>query len=358
MKPVIAIHPDDYTAKGSPPGSDASSPRWAEGLAAAGCEIRWVDVRANDILTQLEGCHALMWRWAHFDGMGLIARRLLPVVERELGLLVYPSQRTSWHYDDKIAQAYLLAALGLDIPRTDVFFDRDLAQSWANGCAYPQVLKLASGAGSENVKLVRNVDDAKVWIERLFDHSVTTLDVDQFASGFMPRARSAAAMMLGRRSRVARWNGYEPQAGYALFQEFLDGNAFDTRITIIGNRAFGFRRFNRPDDFRASGSGNIDYDHEAIDPEFVRLGFRAAERLGSQSVAIDGLYRSGAPVIGEVSYTYVSAAVHACPGHWVLDGAVDHGELRWVAGQMWPETAQIEGLLEELARRGLSPGTG
>ena len=35
------------------------------------------------------------------------------------------------------------------------------------------------------------------------------------------------------------------------FQEFLPGNAFDTRITAIGNRAFGFLRENRPRDFRA-----------------------------------------------------------------------------------------------------------
>ena len=34
--------------------------------------------------------------------------RLLPVIEKELGLVVYPDQNTCWHYDDKIAQYYLL----------------------------------------------------------------------------------------------------------------------------------------------------------------------------------------------------------------------------------------------------------
>ena len=67
---------------------------------------------------------------------------------------------------------------------------------------------------------------------------------------------------------------------YALFQQWLPGNEFDTRITVIGNRAFGFRRFNRQGDFRASGSGNLDWDPVQVDPAFVQLAFRIAKRLG------------------------------------------------------------------------------
>lgn len=31
----------------------------------------------------------------------------------------------------------------------------------------------------------------------------------------------------------------------------------DTRVTVIGHCAFGYRRYNRPGDFRASGSGRL-----------------------------------------------------------------------------------------------------
>lgn len=47
---------------------------------------------------------------------------------------------------------------------------------------------------------------------------------------------------------------------YVYFQDFIPGNDFDTRVTIIGDRAFGFTRNVRPGDFRASGSGNVGYD--------------------------------------------------------------------------------------------------
>src|SRR5215469_11432928 len=93
----VAIHPDDYSQ--SPEKCDAASPRWAEGLRKAGHLVRWVDVRRADILEQVQGCHGFMWRWNHAGGMGRIARRLLPVLERELKLIVYPDQNTCWHYD-------------------------------------------------------------------------------------------------------------------------------------------------------------------------------------------------------------------------------------------------------------------
>ncbi len=96
----IAIHPDDYTQPGRQAGDDASSPRWAAAIEAAGHEVVEVDVRRADIFEQLRGCDGFMWRWAHFAGMSRIARRLLPVIENELGLCVYPDQKTCWHYNN------------------------------------------------------------------------------------------------------------------------------------------------------------------------------------------------------------------------------------------------------------------
>jgi hypothetical protein len=80
-----------------------------------------VDVFRPDILQQLQGCRGFLWRHAHVADMRQIARRLLPVIERDLGLLVYPDQRTCWHYDDKIIQSYLLDAHGIPSPKTWVW---------------------------------------------------------------------------------------------------------------------------------------------------------------------------------------------------------------------------------------------
>jgi hypothetical protein len=136
---------------------------------------------------------------------------------------------------------------------------------------------------------------------------------------------------------------------YALFQDWLPGNDFDTRITVIGNRAFGFRRFNRPGDFRASGSGNIDWNPDDVDPQFIRLAFKLSRQLGTQSCAMDGLYRGSEAVVCEISYTYSSSAVYQCPGHWRLaDSGDESGDLQWCDGRTRPETAQIQDYLRRL----------
>ena len=350
---IIAIQPDNYTTQATPDKCDASSPRWAELLERAGHEVRWVNVYLADILDQLQGCQGFMWRWGHVAGMYRIARRLLPVVEKELGLAVYPDQNTCWHYDDKIAERYLLEAAGIPIPRTWIWFDAAAAAEWARSAEYPLVLKLHAGAGSTNVRLVHSCREAEAWVRRLFDRGVYDL-TDNHGK---PRIRNWQQTLRAAAKTVLRGEPWrDPSAlrelhrGYALFQEFLPNNDFDTRVTVIGNRAFGFRRFNRPNDFRASGSGNIDMDPGKVDLATVRLAFLCAQRLKTQSVAIDGLRRGDDRLIGEISYTYVSWVVHDCPGHWILEGSPESGDLVWRDGPVWPEEAQIADFLPRLGQ--------
>ena len=353
MPPIVAIQPDDYTDPRSPDRCDASSPRWAAALKEAGYDIRWVDVYRSDILQQLDGCCGLMWRWAHFGGMYRIARRLLPIAERTLGLCVYPDQATCWHYDDKIAQTYLLTALGIPFPQTWVFHDANEASDWARTAKYPVVAKLAGGAGSTNVQLIHSREEVDALVRDLFARWHVQLPGARRHLLEDSKRRLAETLRMSIRGRILLDHfETEPQKMSILFQEFLPGNEFDTRITVIGRRAFGFRRMNRTGDFRASGSGQIDVSQSEIDPAFLRAAFQAADKLGTQSCAFDGLWKGDCPVFGEISYTYASWAVASCPGHWKLVGSPDHGEIRWVEGSMWPEDAQAADFIQRLRDRG------
>lgn len=348
--PLVAIQQDDYTSRGKPPGYDAASPRWKSFLEAAGCTVRMVDVRAPDILAQLEGCDGFMWRWAHFGGMGRIARRLLPVIEREMGILTYPDRNTCWHYDDKIAQAWLFEAHGIPTPRTWVFFDRAKCLEWLDGQRFPLVMKFSNGASSENVILVNNLSEARALVEQSFAAFQRTPAL-KGPLGLRDRARFFARQCLQGKPYQLRDDGYELQAGYAYFKEFLPGNEYDTRVYVIGNRAWARRRWNRKNDFRASGGGRGDWDPKLIDEKIVRLSLSVARKLRMNTVATDCLYRGGEPVLVETSYTFVSGYQYDCPGHWELDGDPETGALRWVEGHMWPEQAQVEDFLGRLSAR-------
>jgi len=132
------------------------------------------------------------------------------------------------------------------------------------------------------------------------------------------------------------------ERGYAYFQDFLAGNGCDTRITIIGNRAFGFRRLVRPNDFRASGSGRIDYNSKAIDPRCLELAFAAAAKIGAPCLAFDIVFTAEQrPVLLEVCYRFVEQAIFQAPGFW-------DRELVFHPANIWPQDAILEDFLPNL----------
>jgi len=351
---LIGIHPDRI-------GQESYSDKWSEYLRARNVEVRMVNLLAPDALEQVRDCDGVMWRWVHTEQFKQSAQRILYAIEHYLQIPVFPDTPTAWHYDEKVAQYYLLDALQAPTPQAWVFWNAEEALHWLETAPYPLVFKLSVGAGASNVVKVLQAGQAAGLVQRAFHRGIFPMTMNEYreSAGF-PRSRAAMLALLRRMKDAMRYilyNDYprlhetwwKPEHGYAYFQEYLPDNAFDTRVTVIGERAFAFRRFNRPDDFRASGSGLLDYDQQAIDPRCIEIAFAVSRRGRFQSMAYDFLYRQGEPVICEISYTFLDRAVYACPGHWDRD-------MRWVAGQLWPEEAQVEDFLTTVhanrARRG------
>lgn len=349
----IALQPDDqHLTSGK---RQSFSARATEFLAARGHEAVAVDARSPAFFAQLAGCDGLMWWFAHLPFPRRLGQRVAQAVEHGMGLPVFPSWKTVWHFDDKVAQHYLLEAAGIPTARTWVFWRKPEALEFVRGASYPLVLKLAGGITSENVRLVRSVTEAERWTERLFGPGLTALRPPERLgrTNALARLRSAARL-LGTGEPPRQGKHSEIQRDYVYLQEFLPGNDGDTRVTVIGNRAFAYRRFNRPDDFRASGSGLRDDDPSQISPEFVRLAFRVARALEMQSCAVDCMWKDGRPIIGEVSYYYEAWIVADCPGHWELSGDPATGELAWVDGRTRPEDAIVTDFLEQIRARSAS----
>lgn len=347
MNVVIGIHPDRS-------GTESYSERWTASLEERGATVRELDLLAADALEQVQPCHGVMCRWFHNPHHKQSLQRILFAIEHHLQLPVFPNTRTSWHYDDKNSQQYVLQLLGAPMPRTWLFWRKDEALTWARSAPYPVVFKLAAGAASQNVIKVQSESEAVQWIDRAFDRGIFPMTLHR-RRGLRAIARQTldavtrspdalAYFLRGEHPRLnPRW--WKPEFGYAYFQEFLEGNAFDTRVTVLNERAFGYRRLNRPDDFRASGSGRFIVDPEVVDKRCIEIAFEISKRGEFQSMSYDFLYRKGKPVVSEISYTFVDWMIHECPGHWDTD-------FHWHEGQLWPEEVQAEDFLNEvLARR-------
>ena len=332
--------------------SGTYSDRWVDFCLANGIAFTPVDCRRSDILQQILECDGLLWHWLHYKPEDLIcAPRVLRSIE-SLGIRAYPNSRTCWHYDDKLGQKYLLEAVGAPLVPTYVFFRLEDALSWIDTVTFPKVFKLSRGAGSRNVRLVRSRQQASRLARRAFSVGFPA------AAGFLQDARTRARNHIRAGDALTallrlpdRWLSSRRRArllpmerGYMYFQDFVPDNDYDTRVTVIGDRAFAYRRAVRPGDFRASGSGNIDYRSDRIDLRCVQTAFEVTSRIGAQSLAFDFVFSpAGDPLLLEVSYCFVPELVHECEGHWNRD-------LSWNAGAIWPQDAILIDFIAQLGK--------
>jgi len=273
---------------------------------------------------------------------------LISVLDNVLGIRCFPNWKTSWHFDDKISQYYLLKSPGFPIVPSYIFWDKDLAIEWAKSADFPQVFKLKGGAGSLNVIKVHNGKQAMKLINKMFGKGITNGNIPGVNLFKVYRKRIKTLVKskvkyklydFGLRFGInENWSKHQ---GYAFFQDFLPNNEYDTRVTIIGKRGFAYQRFSRPNDFRASGSGNFNADPSKIDIRCIKIAMNISNILGFQSMTYDFLYNAEKmPQINEISCQFVDWMVHSCPGYW-------DENLNWHEGHYWPQYCQLQDLLDK-----------
>ncbi len=340
----IAIHDGPNAFKGRWEG------RWIEYCQEQAIAYELVDSYGSDIINRLRDFDGYLWHF-HFAKPTdqLMARHLLMAAE-QMGLAVFPNTATCWHYDDKVAQKYLLEGVGAPLASTYVFYSKEEALDWLREARFPLVRKLRTGAGSYNVQLLKSFSEAKRFCDRAFGRGIPPVP-GYFADTAtkIKKTRDLSAFWgklkrMPRRLRHVRLTGRQMarEKGYVLFQEFLPDNSHDIRVAVVGQRAWGFTRGVRDDDFRASGSGRIDYDPAKVPGECVKIAFRVNQALGAQSLACDfARDAAGEFRMLEVSYGYLGRAVHAAPGYWTP-------ELEWCEGHYWPQEAVLVDLLQHI----------
>jgi glutathione synthase/RimK-type ligase-like ATP-grasp enzyme len=274
-----------------------------------------------------------------------MAHTIIPIVEQEMGIKCFPDLATCWHYDDKIRQYYILKQHGFPAIESWVFWNKKKALEWIETASFPLVFKLKSGSASHSVLLVQSKRRAAKLIRKMFGKGTVTGNIGgwkdaraQDTSLFKALRRKGGEIVRKLKRQEASYF-WQKNKNYALFQKFLPDNKYDTRVVVIGKRAFAFRRFNRKNDFRASGSNNKDLNPDSIDREFLKLAFVISTKLKFQCMAYDFLYdENKLPQVVEMSYTFPDTTIPHCPGYW-------DDKLVWHKGKNWAQYFQLMDLL-------------
>jgi glutathione synthase/RimK-type ligase-like ATP-grasp enzyme len=327
------------------------SVKWIEYCNKNNIKYSIVNCRDNDILEKLKSFDGLMWHWGPDEAHYAVP---LTISLEKLGIKVFPDFNTCWHFDNKIAEKYILDTCNIKQVPTYIFYDKKSALNWINNSTFPKVFKLRNGASSTNVKLVKTKKQAKRIVKKAFSsgfHSNDRLSIlknqiwkfkrDKTFRRFLGIINGLRILLMGSNSE----NILAKEKGYVYFQEFLPNNDFDTRVQVIGNRAFFVRRFNRTGDFKASGSGKLKFDPNIIDVNLLKMSFALAAELKTNSLASDYLYNDKEePNIVEISYGFpISNFYENCQGYWTPD-------LKWHDEKVQPEIFIIEDFINSLMK--------
>lgn len=300
------------------------SPDWIKYCQENNIPHKIVNCYDSDIVTQLADCDVLLWHHHHILAKDkTFAKGLLFALE-QAGKRVFPDFNTGWHFDDKVGQKYLLEAIHAPLVKTDIYYDKKTALNFIENATFPKVFKLRGGAGSTNVKLIYSKSEAKKIINIAFGKGFPSYDKWGDLKETFRRFRLKKANYMDILKTFRRfWIGTEfsrvhPQEkGYVLFQEFIPNNTFDIRVVVIGKRAFALKRLVRKGDFRASGSGFIEYNKELIDERCVSIAFDITQKLKANCVAFDFVFDvNNNPLIVEINYGFAHEAYFNCPGYW------------------------------------------
>ena len=332
----IAIH--------NRPGS--FSDRWIKYCEENDIPYKIVNAYDSDIVHQVDDCTAFMWHHTHCDYRDkLFAKQLIYSLEAK-GLKVFPDFHTTWHFDDKVGQKYLLGAIGAPFVPSYVFYNKKEAIEWVNQTTFPKVFKLREGAGSANVQLVPTKKGAIHLVNRAFGKGFPQFNRRENLKERIRKYKEGKDTLWGVCKGIGRLiiptelaKMVGPEKGYVYFQDFIPNNVFDIRIIIVGDKAFGIKRLVRKNDFRASGSGNIIYKKQAIDERCVQIAFNINDKIKAQSIAFDFVFdANNQPLIIEISYGFMAKGYDPCEGYWDKD-------LNWHEGAFNPYGWMVQLLL-------------
>lgn len=261
------------------------------------------DIGVSDWMSQVNKYACVVWRpntdppWLEH---GL---EKIHFMETELGIRCFPNWRTLSYYDNKRSQSYFFKLHNVPTPNTFVSYCPDECESFLRQCTYPIVSKTAGGSGSRGVKLIKDSRSARAEVRRVFSRSVAQRTAERIGRRYPQRM--------------------DTPTGYVYWQEFIPDNERDCRVTILG-RKYGFvlYRRNRPGDFRASGSGLLEYEGPVGEREVAFL-IELCRKNEFDSMAFDLLFRSGEFLVSEMSYTFPIAFLDEVPGYYEYqeDGA-------------------------------------
>ena len=295
-----------------------------------GIECDIISCYDSDIISKLRGYDAVLWTMQNYVKADIMEARSILNSAKKMGLKVFPDFDTAWHFDDKIAETYLLQAVDAPLPKSWIFYHEDDCIKWLETEAqYPIVAKLRCGSGANNVKLLENSAQAKKYAHTMFTTGMNPAPSLLYKAYSKAQSSKSFKVALNRIKKIpdflrtrknAKKSGNE--SGYCYFQQFIKNDGYDLKIVVIGDKLVPLCRNTRKGDWRASGGGDVYTDISMITEQIRNSAFEIFDKCNFQCIGLDYVVNSetGKGIVIEMCYGFDFKALSEVGGYFDRQG--------------------------------------
>lgn len=189
----------------------------------------YYDIHSSRWMVDSKEFDIILWHPYYTPDIHEEAKTKIYFLEKYLGKRCFPSFDELWSYEDKVKNHYILEHFNFPCVPTFVTNSKKEAIEFINNTDFPIISKIANGSSSKGVHRISNKKEAINYINSCFS--------DIGLKTYWPFMR---------------------QKNYVYFQKYITDSEFDLRIILVGSKIFGYYRYPKPGDFRASGAGIIE----------------------------------------------------------------------------------------------------
>lgn len=316
MKQILLIGESIY-----PEHSTSWTHAWKADLLERNIPFRFIKWNDPSILDAMARADVILHPISHFSTEELKISRQLLIAAHLSGKAVFPSLYDLWHFDDKVAQTALFTFTNQRHPNAVLLLNSEEQNPLGEKLSLPVIHKLRGGSGSYNVNKITSQAELEKTYQKMFGQGLQSKPKVFFKVWSAIKSVRSPADFLEKLFRAPDfYKSYSvakhlPTDGnYLYLQEFIAGITFDLKIAIVNNKLGYCCRHVRSNDFRASGSNDIFYDHSLISDDVIQECLAAFNVLNMTCAGFDVVIdpKTGRPRILEVSYGFSHKAIFDC----------------------------------------------
>jgi glutathione synthase/RimK-type ligase-like ATP-grasp enzyme len=289
------------------------------------------------VINQLMNFDIILWHYSNYSFTDmLMAKNILNTLEDQ-GKKVFPSFKDAWHFDDKLAETYLLESINAPIPQSFYYYNLDDLKQAINNkeISFPIIAKLRNGSGSHNVKKLDTVDELINYGKKMFTSGLSSAPSLMYKASSNIKSSNNLKTFINRAKRIPEFlrslsnaKKFNIERGYVYLQEFVPNDGYDLKIVVIGDKLSYIGRNIRQGEFRASGGGDLFYDNDKVTKNVIDSAFATSDKLDFNCMGYDYVVdsKTGEGKIIEISYGFSHHAVLAANGYFDREGKW-HNEL-------------------------------